>query len=125
MAALIEQQDDCFGWAWLRVDGAERRQALLRIRVVDGIATGAGARIGALVAQCILNVSTINDPDGVAQFADQLEGGECLFWRPGARDVDGQLTQMGRRRVGWRGHALLPRRLAARFSVCSCASLRR
>ncbi len=86
----------------------------------------AGAWIGALVAQCILYPATTNGPDRVAQFADDLEGGECLFGRPAAQNIDGQPTQMSRlRRFGWRGHALPPQRLAVRFSKCSWATLRR
>ena len=127
MAVLIEPQDDCFNRAWFKavVRGAALKRGS-ELRLVARIADGARPRIGALVAPFIHHLESVKEPDGVAQFADQLVYGECLFGRPGGRYLDAEWTQMGRRRrLGWRGHAFLPRRLVARRSACSWASLRR
>ena len=60
--------------------------------VVFIVATACG-----LLAKQILELKVVESPDLVAQFVDQLEHCKRLLRCPGARDLDGEGTQMGGR----------------------------
>src|ERR1700675_4385966 len=83
-----------------------------RVTVVDGCAS-------ALLGQQILPLAAITDPDLLAQFVKHFPNSERLLGCPGDGDFDRNRTQM----VGHCSHDLAPRRLRARASARSRASL--
>ena len=116
MAVLIEQQDGRCGrlfrrWTigWLEVDSPRTR-----VTVVDACAS-------LLLGQQILQLAAVTGPDFLAQFVEHLVDGKRLLGCPGDGDFDHNRAQM----VGHCAHDLVPRRLRARASARSRASLSR
>src|ERR1700720_256440 len=93
----------------LEVDGPRTR-----VTVVDVWASP-------LLGQQILQLEAVTGPDFLAHFVEQLPNGERLLCGPGGGNLDRDRTQM----VGHYGHDLAPRRLRARASARSRASLSR
>src|ERR1700679_3842682 len=78
-------------------------------------------RVWLLLGQQILQLEPVVGPDFLAQFVEYFPNGERLLGRPGDGDFDSDWTAMT---GGW-AHDLVPRRLRARASARSRASLRR
>jgi hypothetical protein len=109
MAVFIEQQDGHFG-RWFRrwtIGRLEVDSARTRVTVVDVCASSL------LLGHQLLQLAAVADPDFLAQFVEYLPNSERLF--------DRDRTQM----VGHCAHDLAPRRLRARASARSRASLSR
>jgi hypothetical protein len=117
MAVFIEQQDGHFG-RWFRrwtIGRLEVDSARTRVTVVDVCASSL------LLGHQLLQLAAVADPDFLAQFVEYLPNSERLFGRPGDGNFDRDRTQM----VGHCAHDLAPRRLRARASARSRASLSR
>ncbi len=116
MAVLIEQQDGRCG-QWFRrwtIRRLEVDSPRTRVTVV-----GVGASL--LLGHQLLHLAAVADPDFLAQLVEQLPNDERLLGCPGGGTLDRDRTQM----VGHCAHDLVPRRLRARASARSRASLSR
>ena len=74
-----------------------------------------------LLGQQILQLAAVTDPDFFPQLVEHLPNGKRLLGRPGDGDFNRDRTQM----IGHCAHGLAPRRLRARASARSRASLSR
>src|SRR5271168_2458706 len=94
---------------WLEVGMTSTRVIIVHVRV------------WLLLGKQVLQLAAITSPDFLAQFVEHIPDGERLLGGPGDGDFDRDRTQM----VGPCAHDLAPRRLRARASARSRASLSR
>jgi hypothetical protein len=117
MAVLIEQQD------WRSVVHLRRGQGARLLIAQKAVSFGPASSSGYCCCSRhqLLHLAAVTDPDFLPQFVKHFPNGKRLLGRPGDGDFNRDRTQM----IGHCAHGLAPRRLRARASARSRASLSR